>query len=281
MAVGRHDGLMIDIPRSWRFDRGGEWIFAGVSGDLSWFGRSRVRPQQAGTPHAAARHAGEQGWWTTHPSWQLVLGVEDALEVADAHAEVSRGAGLLVPPGKLCRMSAHGAVVHLWIDPPSVPGSFATDIIPLDRGSVESLVGAIDGGRPGVAERVTPQLADLLGSPTPIDPRLRAALDELGRSDSLHDLADRAGITPRRLRQLAAANLGGRLRDLRRWHRLREAGLNYPFLSATESATAAGFADQSHLIRTSRTLTSRTFADVARPVLAPGSTADMHRLHRK
>lgn len=171
------------------------------------------------------------------------------------------------------------ATIHLWLDPPVVPEMATDHAVPLDRSTVDRVITAVDGGRAGVGQRVTPLLVDLVGRAPPIDPRLRSALHHLGRSDSLQDLANRVGVTPRRLRQLAAVELVGNLRDLRRWHRLREAGLRYPFLSAGDTAAAVGFADQSHLIRTAKSLTSGTLADAARPVLGRGPVTDVNRFH--
>ncbi|GAB4587976.1 helix-turn-helix domain-containing protein [Nocardia sp. IFM 10818] len=88
-----------------------------------------------------------------------------------------------------------------------------------------------------------------------VDPRLQRVLYALGENAEMDELADRVGLSPRRL---SAELLGGPLVKLRRWHRLREAGLQLPFLPAAEVAARTGFTDQPHLIRTMVALCGRT-----------------------
>jgi AraC-like DNA-binding protein len=91
------------------------------------------------------------------------------------------------------------------------------------------------------------------GEAQPIDPRLRAVLDDLGGETDLADLAKRAGLSTARLRALAQAELGAPLAHWRLWLRLETAMLR---LRAGEplaaAAVEAGFVDQSHLNRAMR-----------------------------
>ncbi|MVU83092.1 helix-turn-helix domain-containing protein [Nocardia sp. ET3-3] len=143
----------------------------------------------------------------------------------------------------------------LWIDPyywaipqrPSMRG--------LGRRTVDRLLAAVDVADP---DRLRGLLRGEFDPPAPVDPRLRLALESLETTTDLDELADLTGVSPRRLRQLSAAALGGPLTRLRGWYRLREAGLLLPFEPAAEVAVRTGFADQAHMIRTSVALCGRT-----------------------
>lgn len=89
-----------------------------------------------------------------------------------------------------------------------------------------------------------------LGEATPIDPRLKLALQDLDGELSLAELAARVGLSPAGLRALAQAELGAPLTHWRLWLRLETALLRLRAGQGLAIAAAeAGFADQSHLNR--------------------------------
>ncbi|WP_328405705.1 helix-turn-helix domain-containing protein [Nocardia sp. NBC_00403] len=83
-------------------------------------------------------------------------------------------------------------------------------------------------------------------------------LDLLDDDTDIASMSASVGLSARRPRQLSVQTIGGPLTALRRWHRLREAGLQLPFRPAAEVAAHAGFADQPHLIHTMVALWGRT-----------------------
>ncbi|WP_225878727.1 helix-turn-helix domain-containing protein [Spongiactinospora rosea] len=66
------------------------------------------------------------------------------------------------------------------------------------------------------------------------------------------------GLSASRLRTLVRESAGVPLARLRRWGRLRNAIAGLPGGNVATAAAAAGFADQSHLTRTARSLLGRT-----------------------
>lgn len=308
ITVGHH-GVMTDGLQSWRLERDGNVLFSGVAGPLTWFGQV-----DAGVDPGTDASAPPPGAWPIcrNPTWRIALAVQgDVGVVADPGAEVGpsqliRAPGVVIPPGMLHRLRVDGDLVSLWIDPyavgPMPAGATAVGPMPagatavgpitagatgpgpvpvvtaLSRATADRLLDAVDGGRSGVDGRLGPLVHRLLGPPPPLDPRLPAVFDHLAVAADLNELADRAGITPRRLRQLAAPVVAGQLRRLRSWHRLREAGLRYPFAPAAQVAADVGFADQAHLVRTSRLLTSQTLTEVYRGTLGTRPVTDVDGL---
>ncbi|MEV6768220.1 AraC family transcriptional regulator [Nocardia sp. NPDC051030] len=195
------------------------------------------------------------------PAWQVLLSWDGPVTAVDERGRVTSGAGVLVPPRLRIADRNAGGITVLWIDPHGLVVPREPRIHALERTQVRRLLAATDGDLDPARVRGT--VRRVLGGPVRLDPRLRRVLDVLDEDVPIEALADVAGISPRRLRQLAAPAFGGSLTMLRRWHRLREAGLRLPFTAAAEVAAQTGFSDQAHLIRTSVALCGRT----------PGSSA--------
>ncbi|GAA5082719.1 helix-turn-helix domain-containing protein [Nocardia iowensis] len=232
---------MIEEPRSWRLEQNGNAVFAASCGEFACYA------ENTGQPDASHRH----------PAWELVLSWDGPLRATDEHGKVITAPGVLIPPGTLNTTRQPSGFTSLWIDPYCLALPGRARILPLDLVQVRRLLAATTGDFDSARLRHTVhQVLD--GSTQFIDPRLRQALDMLDDGTGIAELADRVGLSPRRLRQLAARDLGGTLPKLRRWHRLREAGLLLPFYPAAEVAARTGFADQAHLIRTMSAFTGRT-----------------------
>ncbi len=101
------------------------------------------------------------------------------------------------------------------------------------------------------------ELADLLGSGGPVDPRLARALGWLrGQAPTSGDVsraAGVAGLSTSRLRALAQSDLGVSLGRWMLWRKLAaSARLLKDGSPLVDAALASGFADQAHLSRTMR-----------------------------
>jgi AraC-like DNA-binding protein len=235
---------MAEQSRSWRLERAGMRAFAFVADEFACYAED--------SGPAARRHR--------NPVWQLLLSRDGPLWAADDRGQVVTGPGILVAPGTPHTVRHPGGFTSLWIDPYAVPVTGAPPIRALDRRQVNRLVGLTEIGFDVAGLRY--EMRRIAGAAPAVDPRLCAALALLEDDIEILELADRVQVSPRRLRQLAAQTIGGTLSTLRRWHRLREAGLQLPFHSTSDVAARTGFADQAHLTRTMVALCGRT----------PGST---------
>lgn len=166
------------------------------------------------------------------------------------------GPGMLIPPGLSHAIRASSGYTSVWIDPYCLSVKDRRSAHALDRAETAMLLESVSGDL--VPERVRETLNRVFGQRPEVDDRLLAALRLIGTGTPIEDVAEQAGVSARRLRQLSVQYLDGTLRNLRRWHRLREAGLQLPFRPAAEVAVSAGFADQSHLTRTMVALCGRT-----------------------
>ncbi|WP_084529641.1 AraC family transcriptional regulator [Nocardia crassostreae] len=231
---------MVEQPRAWRLERNGNTVFAAVCAEFACY----------------AEDSGPTGGAHRNPAWHLGLPWDGPITAVDETGRTITGAGLLVPPGLLSAVEHAPGITALWIDPHrlAIPGT--PRIHALTRSQAQRLLTAItDDFDP---ERLRHTVHRIFGGSPLVDPRLQQVLQVLDHDVEIDELADRVGLSPRRLRQLSGQLLGGPLVKLRRWHRLREAGLQLPFLPAAEVAARTGFADQSHLIRTMVALCGRT-----------------------
>ncbi|MFC8525842.1 helix-turn-helix domain-containing protein [Nocardia sp. NPDC057227] len=223
---------MIEEPRSWRLERNGSTAFVAVCAEFAC-----ISLDAAAAPNSYR-----------HPAWQLVLSTDDPVSVTDGRLVTTTAPGVLIPPGLERAIRYPAGFLSLWVDPYLVAVGGVPRVHALDRNQVRGVVTAT--GRDLDPERLGAALDRLaIAAPAP-DPRLRRVLRLLDEGSSVDDAAVRVGLSPRRLRQLAAATLGGSLTALRRWHRLREAVLQFPLRPAAEIAARTGFADQAHLVRT-------------------------------
>lgn len=236
---------MIEQPRSWRLERSGNVVFASVCAEFATYGEEYRAAQPP--PTSGQRR---------NPAWQLVLTWDAPMVATDGEGRVSTGFGMLVPPGLPQTIQQPSGYSSLWIDPYclAIPGRPA--IHSLDRVQASRVLTSIAGDLD--PERIRRSLNRVFGDTPQVDSRLLRVLSLLDTNTDIEELADQIGLSPRRLRQLSAQAIGGPLRNLRRWHRLREAGLQLPFRPTAEVAASAGFADQAHLIRTMVALCGRT-----------------------
>lgn len=160
---------------------------------------------------------------------------------------------MLVPPALSHTVTHSGGFTSIWIDPYHLAVPEPSRAHRLDLAQVGRLL--IDLDAEFDPDRLRRAISDTFGEPPSIDPRLQQVLAALDEGTGLDELATRADLSPRRLRQLTHA---GSLATLRRWHRLRNAGFLFPFHPASEVAALTDFADQAHLIRTTLALTGRT-----------------------
>ncbi|MFI6870113.1 helix-turn-helix domain-containing protein [Nocardia sp. NPDC050406] len=228
---------MIEQPRSWRLERNGNAVFAAVGAEFTCYAES----------------AGPFGSGARNPAWQLTLSWDGEVVVTDEQGRETAGRGVLVSPGLPHTMRHPNGFTALWIDPHRLaapPGVHALDAIQVRR-----LFAAL--GDDLDPDRLRRTVNREIGEPPPVDPRLIRALAILDQGASLEELAGHVGLSARRLRQLSAP-LGTSLTTLRRWHRVREAGLLLPFFPAAEVAVRVGFADQAHLIRSMAESTGHT-----------------------
>ncbi|MEV6431226.1 helix-turn-helix domain-containing protein [Nocardia sp. NPDC051463] len=231
---------MIEQGRSWRLERNGNIVFAAVSAEFACYAES--------SGPAGGRHR--------HPAWQLMLSWDGEITATDETGRVTTGPGVLVPPGMRCAVTHPDGFTGLWIDPYGLAIPRRPSIQALDRAQVQRLLAGTGGDLDPIRLRRT--VHRMLGDAPQMDPRLRRALDLLDDDADIESMAASVSLSARRLRQLSVQTIGGPLSTLRRWHRLREAGLRLPFHPAAEVAAQTGFADQPHLIRTMVALCGRT-----------------------
>ncbi|MEU1674688.1 AraC family transcriptional regulator [Streptomyces roseifaciens] len=186
-------------------------------------------------------------------------------------------AGLVVPPQLAHSCAVTSAYAALFVDPWLIRAD--TGILRLDAGTVRRLLAALGvAGTDGLASipdlgAACAELFAVTGAAPRLDLRVDQALRVAmrpGPGSSLTELAAVVGLSPSRLRTLVRESVGIPLARLRQWGRLRAAVAALPGTSAAAAAAAAGFADQAHLTRTSRTLIGRTPASLYRA--APGRT---------
>lgn len=191
------------------------------------------------------------------PAWKLVVPLDGAHVVLDG---VVRTGPVLVRPMVRNAASCTGAFVTVLADAWCWRTGLSVDDLPSER-HLRAWARSFLAGTAGPDEVV-----DLLrpgwGA---LGPRGRAgaAAEALRRTDDLAEPARVLGLSPTRTRAVVRRDLGCTLSDVRRWLRLVEAYAQLGRRDAAGAATASGFADQAHLVRTSASLVGRTPGDVA------------------
>ncbi|MGQ7829602.1 helix-turn-helix domain-containing protein [Altererythrobacter sp. Z27] len=191
----------------------------------------------------------------SHIAAQVVIGSDSRIETADGN-EV-RGSAIVVWPHVRHRLlSLRGGRVYL-IEPTSDLGAALLENLP--TGPVQ------------VVEDAQERLESLLNSGPfgIVDERLQAALRRLQEptalEEKLPEIARAVGLSPVRLRAIAARQLGMPLTSWRRWAAIRRACMAMvEGCSISDAAAVGGFSDQSHFTRTTRSMLGITPAVLSR-----------------
>ena len=214
-------------------------------------------PAADNTPHA-------------HAALQVTLGVDRDVAMIIAAGTRIAGRGLVARAGAVHRMEPGKDVVVLLCDPTSAAASPLQAFCRTE--DIAELPRAVTSRLP-----VTVPLANLLDdfarSTPAIDPRLERALAFLDAEGGrrIEAAARHCGLSPARLRAIAAAQLGVPLTRWQNWRMLRRAGLALSEgASLADAAHAGGFADQAHFSRTMRSMTGLTPGSAREP-LSPAS----------
>ncbi|MFM9369106.1 helix-turn-helix domain-containing protein [Streptomyces sp. Da 82-17] len=238
---------MLDSSRAWTLEQNDRLRMFATGPEATLFAESE--------PFAVTRHR--------HPAWKLVLPTSgEAVLGRDARPPLT-APGLLVPPQLAHTCATTSGYAALFIDPWRLDPSLG--LVRLDPHAVRRLLAALgpvtaDAGPPDLAAadaELHAQLRTLAGSEIALDARVLHAVRHVADAP-LREIAADVGLSEPRLRALVRAAAGVPLVLLRRWARLREAVAALPHNSAADAAAAAGFADQPHLTRTSRTMLGRT-----------------------
>ena len=235
-------------------------------------------------PPAAVGHVVEFLWTDTRPSqspraheWRIVADDAPHLIYAryfDRLAGTERHRLNVVGPRQVftdtdCR---HRIVtIGARLKPGAVPALFgasavettdrslAIDLI-VRRGS--AFLSRFEDCAPGDATtRLGAVLCELAAVGRPVDPRMRLVDRPGPHRTTVRELANGVGIGDRALRSWSGLHLGMGLRrflTIRRLHRAIEHRIRHPETTWSRIAAAAGFADQSHLVRDCRMLLGET-----------------------
>lgn len=185
----------------------------------------------------------------SHLAVQVVIGDPSCVELATGERLV--GPAVAIRPHVRHRLlPADHAQVYL-IEPTSDLGAALLEELP-DEPAI-----LLEDARERLDRLVSAQLAP------PLDPRLRAAMVLIAAADPselpLAEAARRVGLSPERMRSIAARELGMPLARWRRWAALRRAC--EALAKGAPPALAAGmggFADQAHFTRTMRAMLGLT-----------------------
>lgn len=207
-----------------------------------------------------------------HHAIQISIALEGMLSLQTAPDERwSPYRAVATASDQLHRIRCRGAIAQIYVDPESAVGLALRErlgdagVRPLEVGELGALpdalrawfCGELDTEELGAAIDDAMPVAAPASASTPMDPRVREALDVIhtspGRRVPLAALARRVGLSPSRLGALFRRNTGIPVRRYLLWLRLTDAiealsdGINL-----TEAAHHAGFSDSAHLSRTFR-----------------------------
>jgi AraC-like DNA-binding protein len=191
----------------------------------------------------------------SHIAAQVVVGQAVCVELADSTRLC--GDAIVVRPHVRHRLLPITAGQVYLIEPTSDIGAALLASLPDDPAQLvddaQQLLDRVFRARPAAS----------------MEPRLQAAIDWLNQAGplqaSLPCAAREVGLSPERLRAIAAHQLGMPLASWRRWAAIRRAclALGEGCLLA-DAAIAGGFSDQSHFTRTTRAMLGITPAILAK-----------------
>ena len=203
-----------------------------------------------------------------HAAVQCVYSAQ-GVHLQDASGTEFHGPGWMICSGTTHRLAPVAGLVLLLVEPQSPLGQSlaarhpAEPIAPLD-----DAVAAIVARSPPIETLLTSLEIRVAARATTLDPRISKALDMLDvvqARDPATVAAERAGISPSRLRALCRQQLGVPFSKLVLWRKVRQACLAMGRgESLAQAAVAAGFADQAHLTRTMSDVIGLTPGEAAR-----------------
>lgn len=193
----------------------------------------------------------------SHVAIQVVIGADCRVELANGRQFV--GPGIVVRPHVPHRLLplAQGRVY--LVEPTSDIGAALLASLP------DEPVQLVDDIQRRLDRLLDARLAE------PIDPRLQAAINLLSGPAALQNdlagIARKVGLSPERLRAIAARQLGMTLAGWRRWAAVRRAcEAMIDGATPAEAALLGGFSDQAHFTRTTRSMLGITPAALAQVV---------------
>lgn len=187
----------------------------------------------------------------SHVAHQISLALESTCEIEGQHPlRLEQGQAVLIPAGtKHCLLPAGVAVRTIYVDP-LFQGmrNLTLQTVPVRLVSDEATaLGAVRCG-----EDARQWVSAYLGksSSSTIDHRLAAALAEIEPGSSPTALAQAAGLSITRLREIAVRDFGVPTTKLLQWLQLQHAiDALRQSRNLADAAAAGGFSDQAHFTR--------------------------------
>lgn len=216
---------------------------------------------------AAYRDASSSNTRHAHVAMQLCVGHARAPVIIDANGQAVQSRGIAIRRGVPHRLEPSLDVTLVFVEPQSPLARALLDLLPN-----EPISPMPDDRCDRIATRIT--LSEILAGMTEIarpdaalDARLEAALTLLvdtHANDAVTLAAQRAGLSPPRLRALAHAQLGVPLAPWVMWRELERAGAAIVTgAGLAEAALTGGFTDQAHFSRAMRRVFGITPGELA------------------
>lgn len=204
-----------------------------------------------------------------HAALQVTLAVSGCVAIRDSVGIRHEHNALVVRAGATHTLEPCARVIVLLCDPNSAaatPLKLITrdaEVAPLAEALAVNI--EIDAGLERMMDAFAP-------SRTPIDKRLQSAMNflETNPGQPIAAAAAHCGLSPARLRAIAAQDMGVPLGNWVNWRMLRRAGLALAAgASLAEAALLGGFADQAHFSRTMQRMTGLTPSTARTPLRGP------------
>ncbi len=187
----------------------------------------------------------------SHIAHQISLALEAPCEIKGEHSlQLEQGQAALIPAGtKHCLAPAGVAIRTIYVDP-LFQGMRNLIRQPAPVRLVSDEAAALEAVSSGEDARQWVSAYLRKSSSSPIDHRLAAALAEIEPSSSPTALAQAAGLSTTRLREIAVHDFGVPTTKLLQWLQLQRAiDALRQSRSLADAAAAGGFSDQAHFTR--------------------------------
>lgn len=187
----------------------------------------------------------------SHVAHQISLALESPCEIEGQHPlQLEQGQAVLIPAGiKHCLVPAGVAVRTIYVDPlfrgmRNLTGQPAPVRLASDEAAALEAVSSGEDARQWVSAYLRKSSSD------PIDHRLHTALAEIEPGSSPTALAQAAGLSTTRLREIAVHDFGVPTTKLLQWLQLQHAiDALRQSRNLADAAVAGGFSDQAHFTR--------------------------------